>query len=111
MAVEKTYEAASVLALVGGVVILAVALTTALTPTTLPEVVVTATGLSTGIGVIIGALIMRSCNHRKACTGGAIAIVFGMASIIAGAGLLIGLALSVLGGLTALLKCAKKGSS
>ena len=103
MVAGKTYGISSILALVGEVIILAVALVNTITPTTLSQVILTATGLSTGVGVIIGALMMRSDNLGKVRTGGVLAVVFGAASIIAGAGFMIGLALSVLGGLIALL--------
>lgn len=93
----------STIALVGGAAILTVALTSALTPANSSQALITAVGLSTGVGVTAGALMMLSENSRKARIGGALAVAFGLASIVAGAGLIIGLALSVLGGIIALL--------
>ena len=104
MATVRAYRRASTPTLVGGVMIFVVAPTSAVVPTTLSEVILTVIGLSTGVGVIIGALMIRSGDPRKARIGAVMAVAFGIASVIAGAGFIIGLALSVLGGLIALLE-------
>ena len=100
----ETCRATSIMTLVGGIIILAVALVSAIHPSTLSQAIITLVGLSTGIGVIVGAFMIGSGHQKRVSIGAALAIVFGLASLIAGAGLIIGLVLSVSGGLIALLK-------
>jgi hypothetical protein len=90
-------------ALIGGSLILLEALVSMLPPRNLPEIVVTLIGLSTGLGVLIGALMIRSSVQNKARIGSLLAIVFGLISVFAGGGFMVGLLLSILGGSLALL--------
>jgi len=98
----RNYGVASALVFAGGVIILATAFITALTPYNFLGLILTVAGLATGGGVILGGVLMRSGNPDKVKRGSIIAVVFGIASIIAGAGFIIGLVLSTVGGLMSL---------
>ena len=100
---------ASALSMAGGILITVAAAVTALRPVTLDEIVATAAGIAIGLVVVAGSIMIYYGSAGSVRLGGALAIAFGALSIFVGGGFILGLVLSVAGGLIALLKASETG--